>query len=84
MIAAFVLSVMGASQPFVRVVLILQLLCYAAGLLGSVVKGIPSRFVSIPAGFLLLQASCFMAFFAYVRYRRDLLALWQPSTTSTQ
>ena len=83
MIAAFVLSVMGASHPFVRVVLILQVLCYAAGLLGSLVKGIPSRLVTIPAGFLLLQASCFMAFFAYVRHRRDLLALWQPSTTST-
>jgi hypothetical protein len=51
-------------------------------MLGSMVKGIQSRFVSIPAGFLLLQASCFMAFFAYVRHRRDLLALWQPSSTS--
>ena len=82
MIAALVLSVIGAGQPFVRVMLILQALCYAAGMLGSMVKGIQSRFVSIPAGFLLLQASCFMAFFAYVRHRRDLLALWQPSSTS--
>jgi cellulose synthase/poly-beta-1,6-N-acetylglucosamine synthase-like glycosyltransferase len=84
MIAALVLSVIGAGQPFVRVILILQVLCYAAGVLGSVVKGIQSRFVSIPAGFLLLQASCFMAFFAYVGHRRDLLALWQPSSTSTK
>lgn len=84
MIAALVLSVIGAGQPFVRVMLILQVLCYAAGVLGSVVKGIQSRFVSIPAGFLLLQASCFMAFFAYVGHRRDLLALWQPSSTSTK
>lgn len=80
MIAALVLSVIGAGQPFVRVMLILQVLCYAAGVLGSMVKGIRSRFVSIPAGFLLLQASCFMAFFAYVRHRRDLLALWQSSS----
>lgn len=84
MIAALVLSVIGAGQPFVRVMLILQVLCYAAGVLGLKVKGIQSRFVSIPAGFLLLQASCFMAFFAYVRHRRDLLALWQPSSTSTK
>lgn len=84
MIAALVLSVIGAGQPFVRVILILQVLCYAAGVLGSVVKGIQLRLVSIPAGFLLLQASCFMAFFAYVRHRRDLLALWQPSSTSTK
>jgi cellulose synthase/poly-beta-1,6-N-acetylglucosamine synthase-like glycosyltransferase len=84
MIAALVLSVIGAGQPFVRGMLVLQVLCYAAGVLGSMVKGIQSRFVSIPAGFLLLQASCFMAFFAYVRHRRDLLALWQPSSTSTK
>lgn len=84
MIAALLLSVMGAGHPIVRVLLVLQVLCYAAGLLGSMVKGIQSRCVSIPAGFLLLQASCFMAFFAYVRHRRDLLALWQPSSPPSQ
>ncbi len=80
MIAAFVLSVIGAGDPFVRLLLLVQVLCYAAGLLGSLVKGIKSRFLSIPAGFLLLQASCFMAFFAYATHRRNLLALWQPSS----
>lgn len=84
MIASLVLSVMGASSiGFVRLILILQVLCYTAALLGWLVKDVKSSLVSIPAGFLMLQSSCFLAFFAYLKHRRNLLAIWQPVTSTT-
>lgn len=84
MITALVFSVLGAdAMGFVSLLLIIQLLCYAAGLLGWLVKGLRSVFVSVPAGFLILQSSCFMALFAYLRHRRNLLEIWQPATSTS-
>ncbi len=84
MITTLIFSVLGANaMGFVSLLLIVQLLCYTAGLFGWLVKGLKSVVVSIPAGFLILQSSCFMAFFTYLRHRRNLLEIWQPTNSFT-
>lgn len=86
MMVVLLLSLVGAAggDAFVSALLIGQLLCYAAGLLGLLKQGRKFRYCGIPAGFLLLQACCFLAFFAYFRHRRDLSRLWHSSSLPLQ
>lgn len=81
-----ILSMAGAAagDPFAGALLLGQLFCYAAGMLGLVMRGGIFRLCGIPAGFLLLQASCFMAFFAYFRHRRNLSRVWRPTSLPLQ
>lgn len=83
MIAAFALSLAGSAQGWIHLLLVVQCGCYILGILGCMMPGLKSRFVTVPAGFLMLQASCFMAFFAYLNHRGRLQQLWQPGTNSS-
>lgn len=82
MIAVVVLTFLAVDTLFGRLLLAAQGVCYGAAMLGLAVPGLKSRCLTIPAGFFMLQASCFMAFFAYLRHRRNLLLLWQPASSS--
>jgi cellulose synthase/poly-beta-1,6-N-acetylglucosamine synthase-like glycosyltransferase len=82
MIAVLALSLAASEHWITRLLLVLQSGCYILGVLGWMVPGCRSRFVTVPAGFLMLQASCFMAFFAYLGHRNHLQQLWMPATNS--
>jgi cellulose synthase/poly-beta-1,6-N-acetylglucosamine synthase-like glycosyltransferase len=82
MIALAVLSFLAADALFGRVLLAAQGACYGAAILGLAQPKLKLRFLTIPAGFFMLQLSCFTAFFLYLWHRRNLLALWQPASSS--
>lgn len=79
-----ILSFVAPKSPFIWSLLGLQALCYLLGILGCVFPGWRSRWVTVPAGFLLLQWSCACAPLAYLRVRRDPLKLWKLRTTGPQ
>jgi cellulose synthase/poly-beta-1,6-N-acetylglucosamine synthase-like glycosyltransferase len=75
-----ILTVATTKSPFIWSLLGLQALCYTLGILGWVCPGLRTRWVTVPAGFLLLQWSCALALPAYLRVRRDPLKLWTRAT----
>lgn len=83
MIAVLAMSIAASAHGVIQLLLALQCGCYSLGILGWMVPGFRSRLVTVPAGFLMLQSSCFMAFFAYLGHRRHLQQLWQPVTNSS-
>ncbi len=78
LIAVAVLSLLAPATLLSRLLLGGQAAAYALALLGWFFPHVKSRLLTIPAGFALLQASCIAAFFAYLKHRRNYLALWQP------
>ena len=83
LMAVLALTLAAADHWLIQLLLLLQCSCYILGLLGCLAPGCRSRFVTVPAGFLMLQASCFMAFFAYLGHRRHLQQLWLPAANSS-
>jgi cellulose synthase/poly-beta-1,6-N-acetylglucosamine synthase-like glycosyltransferase len=77
-----ILTVATTKSPFIWSLLGFQALCYALGILGWMFPGLRARWVTIPAGFLLLQWSCARAPLAYLRVRRDPLRLWKPQANA--
>ncbi|MGV3661596.1 MAG: glycosyltransferase family 2 protein [Prosthecobacter sp.] len=82
LLAVIVLTLLLAHTWPGRVLLFAQVACYGAAFLGMAMPQVRVRALTIPAGFVMLQLSCFMAFFAYLRSRKNYLKLWQPSAPS--
>ncbi len=80
MIMIALLTVTSAFTPAICCLLIGQIFCYGLGILGCLFPQLRARFITIPAGFLLLQWSCARALFTYLRCRQNPLSLWKPST----
>ena len=78
LVAIALLTVVTPKFPAIWLLLGAQILCYSLGALGCLRPSIRARWISIPAGFLLLQWSCAKALFAYLRTRNDPLLLWKP------
>lgn len=72
------LTLAATKSPFIWSLLGLQALCYSLGILGCVFPGLRGRWVTVPAGFLMLQWSCALALLSHLRFRRDPLKLWKP------
>lgn len=77
MVAILLLTLAAPKSPLIWLLLMGQIAAYAAAGIGLLLPGCRSRLLSIPAGFLLLQWACLKALFAYLRCRRDPLALWR-------
>lgn len=77
LIALAVLSVGAPKTPFIQLMILAQAIAYACATLGSMLPKVRSRLLTVPAGFAALQLTCFKAFFAYLKHRRNYLALWQ-------
>jgi cellulose synthase/poly-beta-1,6-N-acetylglucosamine synthase-like glycosyltransferase len=71
------LTCLAPKTPLIWLLSIGQTAAYTCALLGSLFPALRSRFLSIPAGFVLLQISCAAAFFAYLKHRKNYLALWR-------
>lgn len=80
MVAALALNVAAPKSPLIWLLLAGQGLCYSLGLIGCSYKGLRSRWIMVPAGFLMLQWNCARALFAYLRCRRDPLSLWKKKS----
>lgn len=81
MIAAAALSAAAPKSPLIWLLLACQGLCYGLGIVGCASQNFRSRWIMVPAGFLMLQWSCAGALFAYLRCRRDPLSLWKKKAT---
>lgn len=79
LLAVLLLSLLAPKTPLILLLLAGQAAAYGAALLGLLLPGLKLRFLTIPAGFLLLQWTCLRALAAYFRARRDALSLWQAS-----
>lgn len=73
-------AVLASCGPFYAVALAAQLFLYACGTAGNLVREKQIRFLSIPAGFLFLNAAVVSAFFHYLRSKD--LHRWQRSVHS--
>jgi len=79
LLAILILTTSSQSSPLICLLLVLQIICYALGIIGFLFPQLKTKLVTVPAGFLLLQMTCARALFSYLRCRRDPLSLWQPS-----
>jgi len=84
MLAAAALNAAAPKSPLIWLLLGGQVLCYGLAIVGCTFRNLRSRWIMVPAGFLMLQWSCALAFFAYLRCRRDPLSLWKNKTTGRQ
>ncbi|WP_395747309.1 glycosyltransferase [Prosthecobacter sp.] len=84
LVAVLVLTLLSPWTPLVLLLLGSQVLCYALALLGALLPGCRSKLLTIPSGFLLLQAACASALWAYLRCRRHPLSLWKTPQSPAQ
>jgi cellulose synthase/poly-beta-1,6-N-acetylglucosamine synthase-like glycosyltransferase len=78
LIAIALLTLLAAKTALIWLLLVGQVLAYGAAAVGLRFPQLRHRLVTLPAGFVLLQWSCLKALLAYLKHRRDLLALWRP------
>jgi cellulose synthase/poly-beta-1,6-N-acetylglucosamine synthase-like glycosyltransferase len=85
LIAVALLTALAPKTPFILLLIIGQGGAYTCALAGWLLPRVRSRFLTVPTGFMLLQFSCLTAFFAYLKHRKNYLALWQqPSSSSSR
>jgi cellulose synthase/poly-beta-1,6-N-acetylglucosamine synthase-like glycosyltransferase len=82
LIAVACLSALAPKTPLITLLITGQVVAYTCALAGCLLPHFRSRFLTVPAGFVWLQISCLTAFFAYLKHRKNYLALWQPPTPS--
>jgi cellulose synthase/poly-beta-1,6-N-acetylglucosamine synthase-like glycosyltransferase len=83
LIAIALLTLLAAKTALIWLLLVGQVLAYSAAAAGLRFPRLRHRLVTLPAGFVLLQWSCLKALLAYLKHRRDLLALWRPAPPPT-
>lgn len=84
MIAAVALNAAAPKSPLIWLLLTCQGLCYGLAIIGCAFRNLRSRWIMVPAGFLMLQWSCARALFAYLRCRHDPLSLWKKKPSGRQ
>lgn len=84
MIAAAALNAAAPKSPLIWLLLGCQGLCYSLAIVGCTFRNLRSRWIMVPAGFLMLQCSCARALFAYLCCRHDPLSLWKKKPAGRQ
>ncbi len=82
LIAVVFMTALAPKTPLILFLVAGQVVAYTCALAGWMFPRIRSRALTVPAGFVLLQISCLAAFFAYLKHRKNYLALWQQPTPS--
>ena len=83
LITVVVLTLVAPASPFMRALLWMQIAAYALAACGLAFRGSRWKPLTIPAGFVLLQASAMRALIAFLAHRGDLLALWRDGAKDT-
>lgn len=77
LIAIVILTFFAPKTPLMILLCVGQTVAYTCAFVGHLFPAQRSRLLTIPAGFVLLQISCLAAFFAYLKHRKNYLALWR-------
>ncbi|MEZ0385525.1 MAG: glycosyltransferase family 2 protein [Verrucomicrobium sp.] len=72
-----VTAFLGRTHVIFALALAAQVACYGLGLIGLTMPGIRSKFLSVPAGFLVLQWANLKALFAWVASVKNPNSLWR-------